>query len=381
MHSDAFDRILDESLDRLARGESVEQCVSRYPSQAARLEPLLRVAAASCDAHRIEPSIEATQRARARMASARAARSARNNRGYRTSLFDRLFARPLPLSAVATLAVVALTAVLVVAPALAPQTPAGPTGQPDPGQPTAEPTSPGTPQTPSATTTPAEPTTQPAEPAATTSPDVVLAVPSKNGNFVFYLSDAPNDIGDFQSLTVVVDSIELKPHKGPSVSIIPDGLEVDLTQLQGDLAQEVWRGDVPEGDYKTVLVHVSSVEGILASSGESADVTLPSDTLRISVDFSVAGDDPTDFVFDITVHRSGNAGAGARYILSPQASESGADRPFSPVAQQQGQGDDKDSGQGSQPAEAPGERDNPDAGPYGPGRHPLQSQDDSIPAA
>ena len=40
-----FENILNESLERLRQGESVEQCLARYPQQAAELAPLLRVAA------------------------------------------------------------------------------------------------------------------------------------------------------------------------------------------------------------------------------------------------------------------------------------------------------------------------------------------------
>jgi hypothetical protein len=163
-----------------------------------------------------------------------------------------------------------------------------------------------------------------------------LAAPALDGNFAFYLSDAPNDILDFESLTITVDSIELRPDSGPAVAITLTEGPVDLVPLQGDIAQQVWRGEVPAGDYKAVLVHVSAVEGVLASSGESADVVLPSDRLRISMDFSVSADEPTDFVFDITVHRTGSAGGGERYILSPQASESGVNQPIQPVQGQQG---------------------------------------------
>jgi len=217
---------------------------------------------------------------------------------------------------------------------------------------------------PSTPTVPAVPTTEPTEPPDTTAPDVVFAVPSQNGNFVFYLSDAPNDIADFKSLTVVVDSIELKPVDGPSVNIMPDLMQVDLTQLQGNLAQEVWRGDIPDGDYKTVLVHVSAIEGTLTTSGEKADVTLPSNTLRVSLDFSVTAHATTDFVFDITVHRTGNAGAGVRYVISPQASESGIDRPISRVAKDSGQSKVQAGDQGSR-AVAPGSEQKPDSVPSG----------------
>jgi hypothetical protein len=195
---------------------------------------------------------------------------------------------------------------------------------------------------------------------------------------VFYLSDAPNDIADFESLTVTIEYIELKPRDGgPAVSITPDGSPVDLTPLQGDLAQELWRGDVPEGDYTAVLVQVSVVEGVLAESGESADVDLPSDKLRVSADFSVGGDDPTSFVFDITVHRSGNAGTGARYILFPQADESGADRPIQKVEPQDNMKATKEGKQQQTDDDLPGKQETPRDEPPARGRDVAHTQDDS----
>jgi len=45
--AERFENILEECLERLRQGESTEQCLARYPEQAADLAPLLRVAAAT----------------------------------------------------------------------------------------------------------------------------------------------------------------------------------------------------------------------------------------------------------------------------------------------------------------------------------------------
>jgi uncharacterized membrane protein YgcG len=60
-----FDDILNECTGRLLRGESVEQCLQRYPEQAPELEPLLRVAAAAGKASSaVEPRPEFKARTR-----------------------------------------------------------------------------------------------------------------------------------------------------------------------------------------------------------------------------------------------------------------------------------------------------------------------------
>jgi Domain of unknown function (DUF5667) len=66
--AERFENILEECLERLRRGESVEQCLERYPDQAAQLAPLLRVAVASQKTYSgLKPRPEFKARARREM--------------------------------------------------------------------------------------------------------------------------------------------------------------------------------------------------------------------------------------------------------------------------------------------------------------------------
>jgi len=67
--AEEFEHILDECIDRLLRGESLEQCLQRYPEQAAQLEPLLRVALATQKASSVEPRPEFKVQARQQLSS------------------------------------------------------------------------------------------------------------------------------------------------------------------------------------------------------------------------------------------------------------------------------------------------------------------------
>jgi len=67
--SKGFEKILDECLERLIQGESVEECLARYPEQAAELEPLLRVALMAKEASSVEPRPELKAAARNRFQS------------------------------------------------------------------------------------------------------------------------------------------------------------------------------------------------------------------------------------------------------------------------------------------------------------------------
>ena len=317
MNTHDFDIVLDECLDRVMAGETVEDCLSRHPEWASQLRPLLAACLASRQTAEGVPSPEGMQRARASMERARALRSTRSRSTGNT--LARFFNRPLVVAGAASIAVIALTAFLLV-PLLdeGSALPSFPSGMgPDGDSPVTVPDAGDAPE--------AEDTE--------TVPDIMSATPDADGNFAFLVSDRPNDISDFESLLVTIESVRLKPQgEGQWMELTPELDTVDLTRLQGDRATEIWRGDVALGRYETVHLDVSSTEGILASNGETVEFMLPSETLRITSPFTVTeSDQPVEFVFDITVHRTGGPTGQPRYILVPQAGESGSDRAFVPV--------------------------------------------------
>ena len=68
--TEKFNNILDECLERmLVKGETIEQCLVRYPDQADELELLLQTALATKEALAIEPSPEFKARARYQFSS------------------------------------------------------------------------------------------------------------------------------------------------------------------------------------------------------------------------------------------------------------------------------------------------------------------------
>jgi len=68
--SSDFENILDACLERLVKGETVEQCLESYPELAVQLEPLLRTAQAAREASAILPRAEFKARARYEFRSA-----------------------------------------------------------------------------------------------------------------------------------------------------------------------------------------------------------------------------------------------------------------------------------------------------------------------
>jgi hypothetical protein len=80
MKNSELENILDECLDRLAGGETLEQCLRSYPEQAAQLEPLLQMAQAVIKASAITPRAEFKARARYEFHSALQAEATKRRR-------------------------------------------------------------------------------------------------------------------------------------------------------------------------------------------------------------------------------------------------------------------------------------------------------------
>lgn len=85
MSNNKFDNVLNECLDRMLQGESIEQCLGRYPEQARELEPLLRTAQTARMASAIQPRTEFKAKARFEFQSALRDMSAKKSQ--RTSIF------------------------------------------------------------------------------------------------------------------------------------------------------------------------------------------------------------------------------------------------------------------------------------------------------
>ena len=81
MNNKEFDNILNDCLERmLVKGESLEQCLERYPQQAAELKPLLETALAAREASAIQPRPDFRARARYQFQSALQETAARKSR-------------------------------------------------------------------------------------------------------------------------------------------------------------------------------------------------------------------------------------------------------------------------------------------------------------
>ncbi|MFB6118866.1 DUF4382 domain-containing protein [Halosegnis sp.] len=160
------------------------------------------------------------------------------------------------------------------------------------------------------------------------------------GSVAFYLSDEQNAIDDFKHLNVTVSKVGFQRggESGNWTTYNVDNRTVDLTRLQGANATLLETYDLPAGNYSKVYVSVSEVNGTL-TSGESAEVKLPSEKLQLNQPFSVEANATVEFVYDITVVKRGKSGA---YNIKPVVGESGTDVPINKIDEQQ---DDETDGE------------------------------------
>ena len=267
-----FDRILDECIDRINRGDGVEACLAGYPDHMEQLEPLLQAMLKTQSAYSFVPSADSKLQAKQLFNAARA--KLEYGRQEKQTLFARAFARPVVWATVAAAIAILLVGYVGLKPLLYPTGPA----------------------------------------------------PNPEGNFIFLISDDVNAIKDFQSLDVSISKIALlKADESEQwVEFRPEVTVVDLTQVQGEDVEEVWRGDVPEGEYTSVYISVSHVSGVLKESGQEVEVKLPSQKLHMSKTFNVSAETVTSFTYDLTVIAAGSPQSGIKYILKPQIDQSGA---------------------------------------------------------
>lgn len=273
-----FEEVLDECVDRINRGEGIEACLKRYPEHAEELKPLLRATIDVRAAGNIVPSSAAKAAARQRFDMALSELEQKKAVGHQFFHWSKMW---VSIAATAAVVILAVVGYFGVGPALMP-------------------------------------------------PDPASQI-STSGNFRFLVSDAVNDMKDFQHLYVTISRIGM--HRSSSDNTIGEWLmlepnipTVDLRPLEGPNSLVLWSGNITPGDYDKVFLYVDNVTGVL-NNGQTMEIKLPSNKLQISMPFTV-NNEIVNFVYDVTVVRAGESG---KYLLRPQLAESGANQAFKEV--------------------------------------------------
>jgi hypothetical protein len=272
-----LDKVLDSCIDRMNRGESLDDCLRSYPEHVKELEPLLRALSEARDASSSVPRASARLAARQRLDAALLKAERGRQKPQR---------RTIPLFG-GSRAWVTVPIVLLLA-------------------------------------------------AIGFGLYWGLTPGSAQANFAMLVSDEANAIGDFKRLEVTISSIGvLRVGESDSWEVIKlyPSVVVDLTRLQGLNAEEIWSGHLPDGQYMRVFIDIKDTIGIL-KSGEIANITAPSVRMEISKPFAVTADgSKVSFVCDVTVMGGGTGQDGDKYVLQPQVNESGANQNFHEVGE------------------------------------------------
>lgn len=274
-----FDKILDECIDRINGGEELESCLANYPEHADELRLFLKMMKQTKDAYSFTPSnsikMEARQRFNNALRERQQRREARQTFSARFLGWSRVWVTAAAVILIAVVGYFGLRPLLF---------------SPD-------------------------------------SDTQITPQASPEGNFIFLISDDANAIGDFTSLTLTISEIGILPDGSESwIEFEPEVNVVELTLLQGEESQQIWRGNISEGMYTNVFIYISDVTGVLKDESESEPVglKLPSEKLHLSIPFEVSSDTVTWFTYDLTVIATGSSQNGPKYILRPVIGESGA---------------------------------------------------------
>ncbi len=159
-------------------------------------------------------------------------------------------------------------------------------------------------------------------------------------NFRLLISDDQNDIADFEELHVTISSIGVHESGGagtwhifnldPETDYDSDGVPgLNLTELVGENALQVWSSELSEGEYNKIFIYVGEVTEVPSAKEGDQDsiIKLPGGRLQISKPFTINAS-IVNFIYDITVVKAGQSG---KYILKPQIAQSGSEIAFHEV--------------------------------------------------
>jgi hypothetical protein len=276
-----FEKTLDSCIDRLNRGESVEACMADYPQYASELEPLLQAMFTTRQAYTFSPSPKAKREARQKFLAALEQRR-------QPGVWQKIFAQRLVWASVAAAVVLIIVGYFGLRTFVLPSEP----------------------------------------------PVLAVASAAPNGNFAFLMTDDINAIDEFSKLDVSVEKIGLL-NSGDSegwVEFVPEVQTFDLTPLRDGVTQQLWQGNIPEGQYTKVRLYITQAQGTLEIDSSMVDIKIPSERLQfdVSTSFQISSANITSFTYDLTVFNRGKGPEGEKYYLKPVINQSGVHQALNP---------------------------------------------------
>ncbi|MFC1978986.1 DUF4382 domain-containing protein [Chloroflexota bacterium] len=260
-----FEEILDKCIDGINSGQSINECLDRYPEHSAELMPLLKTVANTRKAVPFTPMDDKKQEAREQLLAAIGTHDGKGRRPFLVGLFrkTKVWASAAAATAVALIAVFAVGPLLANNPAPAPI----------------------------------------------------------QGDFALMISDDATIMDLFQSVEIEIENVGLYHATEGWQDIEFSATIVDLKLLPGEWAQKIWEGELPVGQYTKVRINLSKVNASLIVAEGTFDFEINDVSLAMDITFEITAEDITNFVYDITVINEGAT-------LGSVPEESGSDQEF-----------------------------------------------------
>ena len=276
--NEEFDRILDECLDRVVRGGTVEECLAAHPDLAEELRPLLLSAREMLAAGAAIPRSAAKTTGRERLLRERARLA--GTQPQRTSLLEQLLRRPRIWAPAAAALIIALTIGIL---ALWPAGEKEPTASVPPGH-----------------------SGSPPEPSSSPSPTLL----AQTGLLEIRVTDAPAP--EISAVYLTVSGVEVhRSGQGDWETIVAGPQTFELLHLRG-IEEVLGSAGVPVGRFTQVRLEVLQAEAVIGGRAESAMVS--SGEVKLVGAFEVKPNEKTVLTLDFDAERSVIVtGAGVRF--------------------------------------------------------------------
>jgi len=265
-----FDKILDECIDRINQGESLEVCLADYPEYVGQLEPLLRAMLQTQGAYSFVPSASAKREARQHFNAALERLELRSRE--KQPLWTKLFVQPRVWATVAAAGLILVASFFALRPLLYP------------------------------------------------------IVEAKTGIIEVRVTDAPPEYGITEIWVTVLDSEEegVAVHKagddGDGVWItipITGGNPFELLSLQkADLDALLATEEVTAGKYTQIRMTIDIVQ-VKIGDGDLQPAVLPSGKLKFVRPFEVFDGETTIILLDFDADKSVTVTGGGKVIVKP----------------------------------------------------------------
>jgi hypothetical protein len=151
-------------------------------------------------------------------------------------------------------------------------------------------------------------------------------VPEGYGTLQVEVTDGPIDLTEitnlyitFEELYVVPDPDSLLPDSlNAPIHIITTPVTLDLLALANGLTATLGTANLPEGNYRAIHLLVNEGDSwLIEADGDSEDVKVPSNRIKVITDFTVTSGGVSELVLDFDAAASLIKTGNGQYILRP----------------------------------------------------------------